>query len=285
MRTGTSALPAYGSRLLKVHQYRSRLIASKQFPLIIGHRGASAVAPENTLASFARAFRDGADGIELDVRLARDGVPVVIHDATLSRTRLRKRRVAGAPSDKLQQIDVGSWFNRAYRQLARLEYTRQTIPTLDEVFRLVVNQAKKELIVYVELKAGRSRKKNDELAAMVIDLVHRHQMERRVVVISFNLRTVAKIKELNPSIRTGALFGPRQRAMKSTRQIIATAIAGGADEILLHHRIATKRIVAAAQEQRLAPVVWTVDDPRWLARARGLQIRAIITNHPAKMLA
>jgi len=261
------------------------LIASNKSPLIIGHRGASAVAPENTLASFARAFRDGADGIELDVRLARDGVPVVIHDATVSRTRLRKRRVARMRSDKLQQIDIGSWFNQRHRRLARLEYTRQTIPTLDDVFKMLANQPNKGLIVYVELKAGRSRKKNDELAAAVVELVARHQLQRRVVVISFNLRTVATIKELDSSTRTGALFGPRQRAMKSSRQIIAAAIASGADEILLHHRIAKKRIIDAAHESRLLTAVWTVDDPRWLARARSLHISAVITNHPAKMVA
>ncbi|HXI61460.1 MAG TPA: glycerophosphodiester phosphodiesterase family protein [Pyrinomonadaceae bacterium] len=261
------------------------MIASHKSPLIIGHRGASAVAPENTLAAFARAFRDGADGVELDVRLARDGVPVVIHDATVPHTGLRKQRVARTSSDKLQQIDVGSWFNRAYRRLARLEYTRQTIPTLDDVFRLLANQPSKELIVYAELKAGRARKKNDELAAAVVELVDRHQLRYRVVVISFNLRTVARIKELDSSIRTGALFGPRQRAMKSTRQIVAAAIASRADEILLHHRIATKKIVAAAHGQKLATAVWTVDDQRWLARARSLDISAILTNHPAKMLA
>lgn len=260
------------------------MIVSNKSPLIIGHRGASAVAPENTLASFARAFRDGADGIELDVRLARDGVPVVIHDATVPHTGLRKRRVARTPSEKLRQFDVGSWFNRAYRRLARLEYTRQTIPTLDDVFRLLANQPSNELIVYVELKAGRARKKNDELAAAVVELVARHQLQSRVVVISFNLPTVAKIKELDSSIRTGALFGPRQRALKSTRQIIAAAIASGANEVLLHHRIATKRIIDSAHELRLETAVWTVDDPRWLARARSLQISAIITNHPAKML-
>lgn len=210
---------------------------------------------------------------------------MVIHDATLSQGRLRKRRVASTTSDKFQQIDAGSWFNRAYRPLARLEYTRQTIPTLDEVFRLLANQTNKELIVYVELKAGRARTKNDELAAAVVELITRHQIQSRVVIISFNLRAVAKIKELTSSIRTGALFGPRQRALKSARQIIATAIASGADEILLHHRIATKRIIGAAHKQRLTSAVWTVDDRRWLARARGLQIRAIITNHPAKMLA
>jgi glycerophosphoryl diester phosphodiesterase len=264
---------------------RARLTSINKSPLIIGHRGAPAVAPENTLASFARAFRDGADGIELDVRLARDGVPVVIHDATLPPTGLRKRRVAGTPSGKLRQIDVGSWFNQRHRRLARLEYTRQTIPRLDDVFNLVANQPNKELIVYVELKAGRSRKKNDELSAAVNELVRRHQMQGRVVVISFNLRSVARIKELTSSIRTGALFGPRQRAMKSTKQIIAATLASGADEILLHHRIATKKIIALAHKESLAPVVWTVDNPRWMECARSLRIRAIITNNPANMLA
>ncbi len=209
---------------------------------------------------------------------------MVIHETTLPHTGLRKRRVASMPSDKLKQIDIGSWFNHRHRPLARLEYTRQTIPSLDDVLRLVANQSNKELIAYVELKAGRSRKKNDELAAAVIELVDRHHMQHRVIIISFNLRTVAKIKEMTSSIRTGALFGPRQRAMKSTRQIIAATVASGADEILLHHRVATRKIIAAAHEQRLAPVVWTVDNPRWIARAQSLQIRAIMTNHPAKML-
>jgi len=261
------------------------LTAINKSPLIIGHRGASAVAPENTLASFARALRDGADGIELDVRLARDGVPVVIHDATLSRTRLRKRSVANMPSGQLQQIDVGSWFNQAYRRLARPEYTGQTIPTLDDVFALVANQAKRDFIVYVELKSLRNQKRNAELARAVIEVVYRHEIQRRVVLISFNLWSVARLKKLTPSIRTGALFGPRQRAIKSARQIIAAAIASGADEILLHHRIATMKIIAAAHQNNLVPGVWTVDDDKWIARARNLQINAIMTNHPAKMLA
>jgi glycerophosphoryl diester phosphodiesterase len=75
------------------------LIPFKKSPLIIGHRGASALAPENTLAAFARAFDDGADGIELDVRLARDGVPVVIHDPSLSHTGRLKARVARLTSE------------------------------------------------------------------------------------------------------------------------------------------------------------------------------------------
>src|SRR5262245_8945252 len=88
------------------------LPVNKKSPLIIGHRGASAAAPENTLTAFAQAVALGADGIELDVRLARDGVPVVIHDASLHHTAGRKTRVAHLTSPELTEIDVGSWFNR-----------------------------------------------------------------------------------------------------------------------------------------------------------------------------
>jgi glycerophosphoryl diester phosphodiesterase len=74
------------------------VVAAERMPLIIGHRGASALAPENTLAAFERAMRDGADGIEFDVRLARDAVPVVIHDAGLRRTGLREGEVESLTS-------------------------------------------------------------------------------------------------------------------------------------------------------------------------------------------
>src|SRR5467141_1624776 len=110
---------------------------SKTPPLIIGHRGASALAPENTLASFKRALEDGAAGVELDVRLASDGVPVVIHDATLRRTGLREGLVAKMTSGELGQTAVGSWFNRAHPELAQVQYSRQFVPTLEQVFDLL----------------------------------------------------------------------------------------------------------------------------------------------------
>ena len=81
-------------------------------PLIIGHRGASADAPENTMAAFREAIAVGADGIEFDVRLTRDGVPVVIHDSTLRRTGGLPQRIAEITQSELATIDVGSWFAR-----------------------------------------------------------------------------------------------------------------------------------------------------------------------------
>jgi glycerophosphoryl diester phosphodiesterase len=259
------------------------LIAQNNSPLIIGHRGASAIAPENTLAAFARAVHDGAAGIELDVRLSHDGVPVVIHDATLPRTRLRKRFVGRLPLARIKEVDAGSWFNERYPSLASSEYTSQTIPTLDEVFALLAGEAPKGFLIYVELKCGPSSKRNEELAKAAIAAVRRFDLMNQAIVISFNLRTVATVKQLDSSIRTGAMFGPRT-AVRSPSSIVKAAVACGADEILLNHRIVTQKLVSAAAARDLPTVVWTVDDPRWLARARTLRIFALMTNDPARMI-
>ena len=258
---------------------------AQKSPLIIGHRGASALAPENTLAAFARAFDDGADGIELDVRLARDGVPVVIHDPSLAHTGLRKARVSQLTSQRLSQIDVGSWFNRRHRRLARFQYLKQTVPTLEAVFKLMVNSAQRDTVVYVEMKTVRKKRLNAVLAAAVVELIRLHNFHHRVVVISFNLAAIATIKELDPSIRTGALFGPRQRATTSIRRIVSAALESGAQEILLHHLIAKRRLLTLARAARMSPVIWTVKDPKWLSRARANEIHALMTNNPAQMRA
>jgi len=261
------------------------LIPFKKSPLIIGHRGASALAPENTLAAFARAFEDGADGIELDVRLARDGVPVVIHNPSLSHTGGLRARVARLTSERLGQTDVGTSFNQRHPQLARVQYMKQTVPALEDVFKLMANSARQNTVCYVEMKTVRDKRSNSSLAAAVVEIIQRHSFHSRVIVISFNLRTVAAVKQLDPSVRTGALFGPRQRATKSVRKIIANALEYGADEILLHHLIAKHRVLKLALEANLKPVVWTVENPAWVARAQESGIHALMTNNPAKMLA
>jgi glycerophosphoryl diester phosphodiesterase len=252
-------------------------------PLIIGHRGASTVAPENTLSAFARALREGADGIELDVRLSRDGTAVVIHDATLPRARLRKRFVARMTLAQLKQTDAGSWFNRRNPDLARLEYTGQTIPALDEVFQLLLNQPGKPRVVYVEMKCGRSRKHNEKLVNATVAAVQQHELQKQAILISFNLRAVARVKQLDVSLRTGALFGQRS-VVKSPARIVQAAVECSADEILINHSLVSQKLIAAARARDFSTVVWTVDDKAWLERARALGIQALMTNDPAKFL-
>jgi glycerophosphoryl diester phosphodiesterase len=259
------------------------LPVTNKSPLIIGHRGASATAPENTLSAFARAMREGADGIELDVRLSREGVPVVIHDSTLPRTGLRKRYVSRIALSELKQTDIGTWFNRRHPKLARLEYTRQTIPTLDEVFQLMSNQPRKAFVIYVELKCGRSRKQNEKLVGSTVACLQRHELRNQAVLISFNLRAVARIKQLDGSLRTGALFG-QTSAVKSPARIVQATVDCNADEVLMNHRIVSEKLVAAARAKNLPTVVWTVDDVASLELFRALGIQALMTNDPAKFL-
>jgi len=228
---------------------------------------------------------DGAVGIELDVRLARDGVPVVIHDANLRRTALREGLVAEMTSSELGMTDVGSWFNRAHPQLARAEYAPQFVPTLNQVLAFVKNHPRPG-VIYVEMKTDRPEDTYVELSRAVVQLIRDHGLRSRVVVVSFNLKAVAQIKTIDPSIHTGALFEPRRNTVKIIRQhpMITAALECGAEKILLHRLIANRRIVDLSLESDLLPVVWTVDDPKWVRRAASLGIHAVITNHPAAMV-
>ena len=106
-------------------------------PLIIAHRGASAFAPENTLAAFRRAIDDHADGIEFDVRLSKDHIPVVFHDADLRRLANIKNRVADFTAAELGEIDVGSWFNKAFPKRADSRFSDEKIPTFANLLKFL----------------------------------------------------------------------------------------------------------------------------------------------------
>jgi len=248
-------------------------------PLILGHRGASAHAPENTLAAFARALSDGADGIEFDVRLSRDGVPVVIHDSTLARTGAIDRAVSELTARELQRVDVGSWF--AVGQPNHLAFVGEKLPTLAQVFDLLRNDGR----LYIEMKCGKDE--GATLAAEVARLSRTSGMVDRVVVESFDHAAIAAVKSIDSEIRTAALFEPkltRPLAIVRKLRMIETALAVGADEIALHHTLAANRVVEKARHAGLDVVVWTVDDPTWVGRARKLGVKALIANDPALLL-
>jgi glycerophosphoryl diester phosphodiesterase len=250
--------------------------------LIIGHRGASAVAPENTLAAFARALEDGADGIEFDVQLSRDDVPFVIHDATLSRTAGLARAVADASSEELAASDVGSWFNRKFPRLAQPGYEREQVPTLKDVFDLL---SKSPCLIYLEMKCAGSD--CERVASHCIDLIDEYSFGGRTIVECFDLAALVRVKSLNSKIRTAALFEPRlieSSALLKRIKLIDRAVDCGADEIALHHTLVSKRTVQQASKLKIPCVVWTVDHPRWYRRASELGMKALITNNPAIMV-
>jgi len=243
------------------------------------------VAPENTLAAFAQAIADGADGIEFDVQLAKDGVPVVIHDANLCRTANRRDAIKTLTSRELASIDVGSWFNRKYPRRASTEYANKHVPTLEQVFSLLTSVAHSDFVCYVELKIDPRETAYDDLVKSVLSSIDTHKPSCNTTIVSFNLAALAYAKRTKPSLRTGALFEPIALTPKRKRTIIGRALESGATEILLHRLMARRGMVELALKSGLTPVVWTVDDPRWVHRAKRLGIHSLITNTPEKLLA
>jgi len=238
-------------------------------PLIIGHRGASAVAPENTMAAFREAIAVGADGIEFDVRLTKDDVPVVIHDSTLRRTGGVNQRVTDLSWDELRKIDVGSWFKAGL-------FAGETVPSLAELFELFQTNDRS---LYLEMKCD-SPAEYRPLAEACCRMIDEYSFKERVVVECFQLPALEVLKEIDPEIKTAALFD----RVFMDQSIVTRAIEIGATAVALHHRLGRKGLVEKSKQAGLHVAVWTVDDPIWIDRARAIGIDALITNDPARML-
>lgn len=268
-------------RTVKRATVEAAMSPDSHIPLIIGHRGASTVAPENTLAAFERALRDGADGIECDVRLASDGVPVIIHDATLNRTGRIDASIASLSSNELAATDVGSWFNRRFPARARLEYERAFVPTLARLFESIAPRCR---VLYVELKC--EAREAAAMAEQVVAEVRGHGVEPKVVIESFTLAAVKEVKRIAPDLRTAAAFERKlARPLLTPRELLKQARACHADELALHRSLVSRPLIEAAHAGGLRTIVWTVDHPSWIKRAAALGLHGIITNDPATMRA
>jgi glycerophosphoryl diester phosphodiesterase len=251
-----------------------------QHPLIIGHRGASAVKPENTIPAFECALHSGADGVEFDVRLARDGVPVIIHDPDLKRTAGRSDLVSELSAEQLAEVDVGTWFNLRHTASAAPENASATLPTLRTVFELL---RQSRTLLYVELKC--SPAEIAPLVSAVVNLIDEFSIRDQVIVECFDLEAILHVKQVDSSIKTAALFEPHLSLdVLSTKRIVSLALASKANQVALHHSLITASRVRRALSEGLETIVWTVDKPRWVQRALDLGIVALITNDPAKLV-
>lgn len=253
-----------------------------RLPLIVAHRGASAHAPENTLAAFDRAIADGAEGIEFDVRLAKDGVPVVIHDSHLRRVAGVDRAVADLTSKELAKTNVGAWFAHIAPERWTSEFDSQTVPTFEEVLNRL---GEFPGLLYVELKSE-SIETLDGLVPAVCEIVRRSKLADRIIVKSFHLSFIPQVRHISPGIRTAALFAPKiMTILRKEKYLVDLAREFGADEISVHYSLATKKLMKKAGKLDLPVTIWTADHPRWLKRGMKLGLNAIITNDPAGLIA
>ena len=272
-------------------------------PLIIAHRGASGLAPENTLVAFRLALAMGADGIEMDVNLSSDGIPVVIHDRRLNRTTDRAALVSGCSAAELNCLDAGNWFVRrlAFRPRARkrveeafarygeagnqsknhpLDFSDQAVPTLEAVFCALAPAGVKRL--YVELK-GEAATKNELLHA-TLALIRYHRLERVVTLLSFDHPLIQQARAGAPEVRAAVTLPAARTALVSARSIASAVERAAANEAALHYSLASRRVVAALHERGIAVSVWTANNRVVMRRLIANGVDASMTNYPDRLL-
>jgi glycerophosphoryl diester phosphodiesterase len=220
----------------------------------LGHRGAPRVERENTLGAFAAARAAGADGVELDVRRTLDGVLVVHHDPTLP------------TGEEIVSLSHAAVIDRD-----------PDLATLAAALELCTG-----LVVNVEIKNWPTDPDFDPQQTIADDVVAALEGREQIVVSSFNLYTLDRVKHLTPSIEVGILSAGL--APDVARGWVVDAAERGFDGVHPELAMATPELIGQAHELGLAVRVWTVDDPTDAARLTALGVDAIITNDPAAMV-
>jgi glycerophosphoryl diester phosphodiesterase len=239
-------------------------------PLVIAHRGDCAHRPENTLASFESALALGAEFLELDVQLTRDGHPVVLHDGTLDRTTDGHGAVAAVTLAELKRLSAG------YARRFGASYVAERVPTLAEVLALARHRAR----VMIEVKKESVSDQGHALEAKVLEVVRDAGMAADVVLISFERRALLRFRNLAPEIRRGHLF---YRA--TAEEVVAGAREVATDIVMPEKGMLSDELVAACRSAELRPATWVVDDPAELASLARFGLYGIGSNRPGLLLA
>lgn len=230
--------------------------------LVFGHRGASAYAPMNTLSAFELAADQGADGIELDVHRTRDGHIVIVHDYTVDKTTNGSGRITEMTLAQARALDAGSWFGDAFRGAQ--------IPTLDEVFESVGRR----LYVNVELKT--ESRETDGLEQATADVITRHNMQRRVIVSSFNPLALARFRALLPDVPAGFLYD----ATMGDPLALMRAAGLTVEALHPHHTLLDAGLMVLARTHGWWVNTWTVNDPARAVELRGVGVDIVMTDNP-----
>lgn len=225
--------------------------------VIVGHRGNSSIAPENTMPAFVSTTRSGAEYFEIDITLTQDGVPVVIHDDTVDRTTDGTGAVRDLTLEQVRALDAGSWFAPAF--------AGTKIPTFDEVLTYVANGGTD---VVIEYKGDWSV----EDTQMTVDMIEAAGVQNRVFAQSFSATSVANFAAVAPDLPVGYLTGGIDAVIIDTAQQI------GADAV--NPSSATAESVALAHDAGLGVFVWTQDSADAWASLTAMGVDGIITNRP-----
>lgn len=251
----------------------------RERPIIIGHRGSCGVYPENTLLSFRRGLAEGAEMFELDVRLSRDGVPVVMHDDVLARIAGRPGKCSTRTWKHLSRLDVGSWRGE--------EYSDCRLTTIEEMFREFAPQVPLNL----ELKVG--KRDPAPLIAVVARVLSELGLTRRILVSSFCHEALPLLEAQLPGVMTAYLIDDKQGPLgQKDLDILAThplreeidwqaGLPFRGRILCLNHHLATEEFVKAVRELGGGVLCWTVNEPEDMLRLASYGVTGIMSNYPA----
>ncbi len=216
--------------------------------MIFGHRGASIRAPENTLKAFDLAIKEGANGIEFDIRLSADNEIAIIHDETINRTSNSTGKVNSLTLEELQKFDFGEG---------------EKIPALKEVLEIFGNKH----WLNIEIK-------EEGLEQILVDLLKELKVKEKIVISSFLIPVLFKMKELAPEIPTGYLY---EYDLDDLDGLLEEVAINGIHPIKEN---ITKKLILEAHQKNLAVRAWTVDDTEIARKLAENGIDGIITNDP-----
>jgi glycerophosphoryl diester phosphodiesterase len=229
----------------------------------IAHRGASGQFPENTRLAFIKAIDAGADMIELDCQLSRDGHVVVFHDETLRRTAGARGPLRNKTLEQLKKLDVGQWRKKSYRG--------ERILTLEEALETLAGKVD----LCLEIKNFPHSLPGIEIKVLFI-LSHYDYLDRTIVA-SFDYRCLARVRELAPEVSLGLLVGrgTKENPFEAARRLAPQSIHVQKD-------LATREFLGAAWDEGLDVHVWTVNELRDMRAFVAMGVQGVISDFPEK---
>lgn len=239
-------------------------IMRQDVPFVIGHRGAAAEAPENTLVSIRRAAADGARWVEFDVKLSKDGVPFLFHDDTLGRTTNGKGKPEDLTMAELQTLDAGGWFGPAFKG--------ERVPTLGETAALLIELG---LGANVEIKPAPGQARETALAVAAALAAEWTVDLAPPVVSTFNEESMAAFAAAAPNADRAMLFGRLPVDWK------ARAKQYGCSALHISDRAATRENVADILNAGYAVRVYTINDRNRMDALKSMGVGSVFTDKPA----
>ncbi|HXV59627.1 MAG TPA: glycerophosphodiester phosphodiesterase [Vicinamibacteria bacterium] len=248
-------------------------------PRLFAHRGASAIAPENTIEAFRIAKEHGVSYLELDIHVSADGQLVVLHDPSVSRTTGRRGRVENMLYGEIRTLDAGFTFTLDHGRTFPFRGRGVTIPTLDTVLETFP-----EMRLTVEIKRTRNK-----VCEILRERLRQHGAEERVVVASHEHDTLARFRQLSPGVATGFSKNEVREFLGRLRagELAGYRPPGMAFQVPEYkglRRVVSRRVIEAIHRFGVEVHVWTVNEPIHIARLLDWGVDGIMTDDPVRAL-